>query len=344
MMIATTACVLLALGPLASQIPDGPHEDPHEDVSKTRLMGYLRALPEARSPVGDTSHVLGLIETESWLRLTLEDMGYEVHEQRIVPFEAPKGVEIEDPAWHNLWVDIKGTVSPEQMLIVGAHFDAVAGTPGADDNGSGTAGALEIARVFQGLEPERTIRIVFFNLEEIGLVGSSYHANAVIKPAIDEGELEVVGMMSLEMLGYYSDEEGSQRSPISAIPGIFEPPTRGDFVAIVGLLGDQQGFTRPLAKAMQAGSPELKLLIFDMLPTPLADMRRSDQDPFWQIKVPAVMITDTSEFRTPYYHKASDRVDTIDAERFTHAVRGVAAGVWALANPSASQEELDGED
>lgn len=343
MMIATTACVLLALGPLSSQIPDGPHEDPHKDVSRTRLMGYLRALPEARSPVGDARHVQGLIETESWLRVTLEDMGYDVHEQGLSA-KPPDAVEGWGPRYHNLWVDIEGTVSPEQMLIVGAHFDAVAGTPGADDNGSGTAGALELARVFQGLEPERTIRIVFFNLEEIGLIGSSYYVGAVIKPAIDAGELEVVGMMSLEMLGYYSDEEGSQRSPIGAIPGIFEPPTRGDFVAIVGLSGDQQSFTRPLARAMQAGSPELELLVFDMLPTPLPDMRRSDQDPFWQIKVPAVMITDTSEFRTPHYHKASDRVDTIDAERFTHAIRGVAAGVWALANPSASQEELDGED
>ena len=95
---------------------------------------------------------------------------------------------------------------------------------------------------------------------------------------------------------------------------------------------------------MQAGSPELNLLVFDILPTPLPDMRRSDQDPFWQIEVPAVMLTDTSEFRTPHYHKASDRVDTIDAERFTNAIRGVAAGVWALANPGTSQEELDGED
>ncbi len=321
-----------------------PEAKPHEEVDQTRLMGYLRALPEARAPNGDARHVRGLIETEAWLRTTLEDMGYEVHQQRIVAFQPPEGVEVKDPAWHNLWVEIEGTVSPEQMMIVGAHFDAVPGSPGADDNGSGTAGALELARVFRGLEPERTIRIVFFNLEEIGLIGSRFHANTSIKPAIDAEELEVVGMMSLEMLGYYSDEEGSQRTPIKGIPGVFKPPTKGDFVAVVGLLRDQQTFVRPLASAMQAGAPDLKLLVFDMLPEPLPDMRRSDQDPFWRIGVPAVMLTDTSEFRTPHYHKASDRVDTIDAERFTNAIRGVAAGVWALANPSASEAVQAGED
>ncbi len=325
MITTTVACLLLGLGSVDAT-PD--------QVEETRLMGYLRALPEARSPHGDARHVQGLIDTEAWLRVTLEDMGYEVHEQDIVPFEPPEGVEVEEPMWHNLYVDIVGTESPEEMLIVGAHFDAVIGSPGADDNGSGTAGALELARIYRDTKPKRTIRIVFFNLEEIGLVGSMFHANGIIKPQIEAGELKVIGMMSLEMLGYYSDEEGSQRSPLKAIPGVFEPPSRGDFLAIVGLMGDQQTFVRPLARAMQAGEPELKLLVFDLLPQPLPDMRRSDQDPFWRIGVPAVMLTDTSEFRTPHYHKASDRVETIDAERFTNAVRGVAAGVWTLANPT----------
>lgn len=312
---------------------------PAEGVSQTRLMGFLRALPERRAAAGDTDHVLGLMETERWLRVTLEDMGYEVHEQEIVPFGAPDGMEVEDPAWRNLWVDIEGSTRPAEIIIVGAHFDAVPGSPGADDNGTGTAGALELARVLRGAEPERTVRIIFFNLEELGLIGSRFHANNIVQPAIEAGELSVVGMISLEMLGYYSDEEGSQRSPIGAIPGVFEPPSRGDFVALVGLAGDQERFTRPLAAAMAAGAPELELLLFDMLPSPLPDMRRSDHDPFWRIGVPAVMLTDTSEYRTPHYHKASDRASTIDAERFTVVIRGVAAGVWALANPGLSERD-----
>lgn len=315
-----------------------PVREPHEEVSQTRLMGYLRALPEERSPMGSPRHVEGLVETERWIRVTLEDMGYEVHEQTIMPFEPPVGGEIPeaDRVWRNLWVEIEGTSRGGEMLIVGAHFDAVATSPGADDNGTGTAGALELARVLAGRKPERTIRIVLFNLEETGLIGSTMHAQASIRPRIESGELAVVGMVSLEMLGYFSDEPDSQRSPIPAIPGVYEPRTVGDFIALVGTQRDQ-AFTRPMSEGMRRGAPGLNLFVFDVLPAALPDMRRSDQAPFWDIGVPAAMLTDTSNFRTPHYHRMSDRVETIDARRFTLVVRGVAAGIWELANPSAGQ-------
>jgi len=311
---------------------------PQDMVSQARLMGHLRALPEHRAPAPTPEHIRGLMQTEAWLRITLEDMGYTVHEQRIVSFEPPEGVEVEDPTWHNFWVEIPGSTLPDEVVIVGAHFDAVPTSPGADDNGTGTSAALELARVFKGRSPARTIRVCFFNLEEIGLVGSRFHANNIVKPAVDAGEQTVVGMLSLEMLGYFSDEEGSQHSPIPAIPGVYEPPTKGDFLAIVGLSGDHQ-LTKQLADAMQVGAPDLNLFLFDMLPSPTPDMRRSDQDPFWQIGVPAVMVTDTSEFRTPNYHKMSDRVETIDVDRFTMSVRAIAAGVWGIANEDESSPD-----
>jgi len=307
---------------------------PVDEVQPSRVMGYLRALPEQRSPAPTPAHAEGLVETEHWIEVTLHDMGYEVQRQHLVVFSPPEGSRIaeEDRAWHNLWIEIPGSERPEEVIIVGAHFDAVPTTPGADDNGTGTACALELARVLRGTAPKRTIRIVFFNLEEIGLVGSRLYAEEIVRPQIESGEIRVVGMVSLEMLGYFSDEENSQKSPVPAIPGVFEPRTVGDFIALVGSSADQP-FTRPFAEGMRQGSPDLHVFVFDILPTPIPDMRRSDHAPFWDIEVPACMLTDTSNFRTPHYHRPSDRVETIDRERFIQVVRGVVAGIWALANP-----------
>ncbi len=310
---------------------------PAEAVRPSRVMGYLRALPERRSPAPTPAHVQGLVETEHWIEVTLQDMGYEVHRQHLIDLVPPEGADIpeEHRAWHNLWIEIPGSTHPDEVIIVGAHFDAVPTTPGADDNATGTACALELARVLKDLRPERTIRIVFFNLEEIGLVGSRLYAEHIIRPRIEAGQMRVIGMVSLEMLGYFSDEENSQRSPVPAIPGVFEPRTVGDFIAVVGSVSDQS-FTRPFAEGMRAGSPELEVFVFDILPTPIPDMRRSDHAPFWDLGVPACMLTDTSNFRTPHYHRPSDRVETIDRARFVQVVRGVVAGVWRLANPGAT--------
>src|SRR6185369_13008798 len=105
--------------------------------------------------------------------------------------------------------------------LLGAHFDAVPNAPGADDNGSGTAALLEIARVLHGRTVRRTIRMVFFNLEEIGLKGSVEYVR-LYKPTLDAKKESLIGMVSMEMLGFYSDEPKSQRSPIPKIEGVFD--------------------------------------------------------------------------------------------------------------------------
>lgn len=319
---------------------------PHQLVDRARLMADLAALPFPRAARGDLASRQALAQTETWLIDRLTGLG-------CVPERFPlswtlradlalRGRDpleddpLADRTWHNLIVEFpgRGPLAGE-VLILGAHFDTAVGAAGADDNGTGTAALLELARVLKDRPMHRTVRLIFFNLEEAGLKGSIEYARA-LKPRLDAGDEKLVGMVSLEMLGYFSDEPGSQRSPIPPIEGIFDPPTVGDFIA-VATTKRHFTFAGPLVREMSRAAPELKIVAPDFLPDwPLCppDLLRSDHAPFMMIGRPGVMLTDTSNFRNPHYHKPSDTIDTIDAERFALVVRAVAGAAHALATPA----------
>jgi Zn-dependent M28 family amino/carboxypeptidase len=173
---------------------------------------------------------------------------------------------------------------------------------------------------------------MFFNLEEIGLKGSAEYVKKT-KAKWASGEETIVGMVSLEMLGYFTDKPGSQRSPIPAIEGVFDPPTVGDFIAI-GTTKKHAWFARRLDEEMRRAAPGLKIVAPDFLPDlPLTppDLMRSDNGPFLWANVPAVMLTDTSNYRNPNYHRPTDTIETLDPERYTLVVRGLAGAVKAIA-------------
>ncbi len=245
--------------------------------------------------------------------------------------EAEKGPPPE--FWNNIVVDIPGRELPGEVVLIGAHFDAVARTPGADDNGSGTAALMELARVLKDHPMKRTVRLVFFNLEEIGLVGSRQYVATHTAQKSDE---HIVGMVSLEMIGYYCTEEGCQKSPIAPIKGVFEPSTKGDNLAAVTVQVHQE-FNKRFTEAFEAGSDGLKIIRFDFLPVPIPDILRSDHAPFLAQGVPAIMLTDTSNFRNPNYHKPWDTVETLDQDRYVRAVRGVVSATLGMAEEAAVQ-------
>ncbi len=335
------ATVVCAAGACAAQ---------SESVERERLMGELAALPTQRSARGTVESQRGLVETESHLERRLREMG---HEPVRFPLSwnlkseaaergtqgvdhAPWAREVDEElaarTWHNLIVDLPGRETPKEVLIVGAHFDAAPGAPGADDNGTGTAALLELARVLKDVPMKRSVRLIFFNLEEIGLKGSAEYVRKT-RAKWSGGEETIVGMVSLEMLGYFTDEPGSQRSPIPAIEGVFDPPTVGDFIAI-GTTKKHAPFAKRLEEEMRRAAPGLKTIAPDFLPDlPLAppDLMRSDNGPFMWAGLPAVMLTDTSNFRNPNYHRATDTIETIDAERFTLVVKGLAGAIQAIA-------------
>jgi len=312
---------------------------PATEIEEAGVVGHIRELPEARSVMGDGAHQAGLARAEAAIEAKLEGWGYEpVSEPLPWRGEGANGAAGE---WRNIYVDIPGETAPDEIVLVGAHFDAVADSPGADDNASGVAGALAIANALGDEPMARTVRIVFFNLEEVGLVGSFEHARRAAARMENGGE-RIVAMVNLEMIGYFTDEPDSQRSPLPKIPGVFDPPTVGDFIAIVANSASSD-LARTIDAAMNDRVPGLKTLVADFIPGEgwmVPDTRRSDHARFWDIGVPAVMITDTSNFRTPHYHRESDTLETLDTERMTKVVQGVAEAVWRLAGPP--DRERDG--
>lgn len=374
-------CLAFALTLLAQPGP------PQDSVDGTRLVQTLRSLPEKRSALGTPERRAGLVETEHLIETALKEAGYtprlEEFMWRHIPTPAPKK---RDPAddrpvdaksettpdkaarpeakeppegtagpWHNIIVDLPGTDLAGEVLLVGAHFDAVALGPGADDNGTGAAALLEIARVLRTHPMRRTVRLAFFNLEEAGYVGSLQHAKqypVVGRPRPAPGDAaapsepppipanaageKLVGMISLEMLGYYSDKPRSQRSPFPPVKGVFEPPTVADFLGLA-TTASHAPFAKQLDDAMHAAEPKLKTFAISFLPDPPLtppDLLRSDHAPFLFRGYPAVIVTDTANFRNPNYHKPTDTVDTIDAERYTLAVRALAGAIYTIAQPA----------
>jgi len=329
--------------------------EPPAAVDRERLMATLRELPTDRAALGGPGGVEGLQRTSALIVDRLTTLGYEPRLEAVrwtLPARRwPDPGDAKDGAgdvhrhrtpprpFHNVIADLPGREAPGEVLLIGAHYDAAPRAPGADDNGTGVAALLELARVLKDRPMRRTVRLAFFTLEEVGLVGSREHAAAYratkpSEPASPEpAPGRLIGMVSLEMLGYYTDEPGSQRSPIKPVEGVFVPPTVGNFLAAV-TLSQHAAFCRRLASEMEKASP-LPVFCFDVFPVPVPDMLRSDHAPFLALGVPAVMLTDTANFRNPNYHRPTDTVETIDAERFTQAVRALAGAIEAIAEPAA---------
>lgn len=209
-----------------------------------------------------------------------------------------------------------------EKIVVGAHYDAALNLPGADDNASGVAGILELARILKGVDLDQRVELVAYALEEPPYfrtpdMGSAHHAQSA-------GNVTV--MISVEMIGYFSDAAGSQSYPVDALSYFY--PDRGDFVAVVGRFSDLR-WIRRIKGLMEAGShmPVESL----SAPAALEGIDYSDHLNYWQAGYPAVMITDTSFFRNAHYHTAGDRPETLDYQRMAQVVNGLARTVVNLA-------------
>jgi len=205
-----------------------------------------------------------------------------------------------------------------EILLVGAHYDSVFGSPGANDNGTGIAALLTLAHRWSRLPNEKTLRLVAFVNEEPGYFQTGQMGSYVYAGRCRERNDQIEGMISLETIGYYSNDAGSQRYPAAGFGLIY--PRVGNFIGFVSDLSSRDflrqalGSFRRHAQIRSEGAA---------LPAFVPGIGWSDQWSFWQYGYPGIMITDTAPFRYPYYHSAEDTPDKIDYESMTRVVNGV---------------------
>lgn len=250
----------------------------------------------------------------AWVRQRLESLSLAVHSDEALS---------ENLYTSNIIADLPGTSRPDEIILVGAHFDAY--YSGADDNSTGTAALLELARVLGQHRLARTVRFVSFDLEELGLVGSSRYVNTL-------GQDTVKLALVFDCIGYYSSEPGSQQS----LPGL-PAPSRGDFLALIANDESSKAVSEANAINEELGLMKTVTLIAPRQGSgPLSGaFQLSDHDAFWLTGRKAVFFSDTAPFRNPNYHKATDTLDTLDRTQLTQAIRLAAASIayWASASP-----------
>jgi Zn-dependent M28 family amino/carboxypeptidase len=288
-----------------------------------RLQEHVRAIASAPHNV---MHPDKLEAAALYIERALASMDYEVGRQS---FRAD-GQEV-----RNLEVVIDpapSTAAEAKTLVVGAHYDSYLHAPGANDNGTGVAGVIELARLLGNLRGRSSLRIrlVLFVNEEPPYFKTELMGSLVYARRLKESGEPVLGMFSLETLGFYSDQAHSQRYPPPL--GLLYPTT-GNFVAFVGLTSSRP-FVRRAVGSFRA------LVAFPSVggtaPGIIPGIDWSDHWAFEMVGIPALMITDTAPFRYPHYHSAADTPDKVDYDKLARVVSGLERVIteWALAQPA----------
>jgi Zn-dependent M28 family amino/carboxypeptidase len=252
-----------------------------------------------------------------YIRESLEDAGYAVTVQ---PFNS-RGITV-----NNIEAVLPGDGAADEIIVVGAHYDSVAGSPGANDNASGVAALLELARMLAGTTLPRTVRFVAFANEEAPFFyGNEMGSNLYAARAQAEGE-GIEAMLSLETIGYFDDQPGSQRYPF---PFSYFYPDTGNFIGFVGNLSSRSLVRRAVA-AFRRSTPFPSEGV--AAPSGIEGIHWSDHWSFWQAGYPAIMVTDTAPFRYPHYHEATDTPEQLDYAALARVTGGLAEVVRVLAS------------
>lgn len=258
---------------------------------------------------------------EDSLRSSLYDVvpqAYEVDIDHPLLTPAQRGV-------HNLEVEVGGRGRADEIVVIGAHYDSIPGCPAANDNGSGVAAMLEIARLLADRTFERTLRFVAFVNEEPPFFQTSRMGSMVYAQRCRQRREKVVAMISLETIGYYSDEPASQHYPF---PFSLFYPSVGNFIGFIGNLASRRLVRRVVSSFREHTSFPCEGAA---VPGWITGIGWSDHWAFWKAGYPALMATDTALFRYPWYHTPQDTVDKIDFERMALVVAGLANVVEDLA-------------
>ncbi|MBI4097633.1 MAG: M28 family peptidase [Candidatus Levybacteria bacterium] len=319
---------------------------------KGRLKEHVEMLAHTIGPRSYEEHPESLERAATFLEETWQNQGYEVRRQTyhygayknwFTYVKAGKGV--------NLEVTIRGREKPEEIVLVGAHHDSAGNAPGADDNASGDAALVEISREMRYAMPAKTVRFVAFSHEEPPYGGTRAMGSTRYAVEARKRGDNIISMMALDAIGYYSDQPGSQKQVVVSIPNqpdtqpqeITSFPDIGNFLAFVGHGGSRQlvedaasVFRRNAAFPTEVVvAPVDGLYKFGeiaVLPEPYEKVGWSDHASFWgQGYNNAIMVTDTGPLRNPHYHKNTEIVDSLDFNGLTLVTAGLTDVVRYLA-------------
>jgi Zn-dependent M28 family amino/carboxypeptidase len=292
-----------------------PPTTPAQTASAARLradVAFIAAEPH------NVAHPAALERVALYLEGQLHALGYQVRPQ---VFQAG-GQQV-----RNIEAVIEPAAATAETLVVGAHYDSYGNAPGANDNGSGAAAVLELARQLADLRGRAALRIrlVLFVNEEPPFFKTDAMGSLVYARRLAGSGEPVTGMLSLETLGYYSDAPGSQHYPF---PLDLRYPDKGNFVAFAGTLS-ARGFVRRTIGAYRENArfPSEG----GAAPAVLQGIDWSDHWSFGEVGIPALMVTDTAAFRYPHYHSAADTPDKVDYARLARVIDGLARMIrgWA---------------
>ena len=291
-----------------------PIRDDLPTVDPLKLEAHVRTLAEKIFP-RDAGHPQNLDRAAAYVRQSLEQARGSVTEQ---PFE------VNGTTYRN----VIARFGPDTMerIVVGAHYDTAGQQPGSDDNASGVAGLLELANLLGNATLETRVDLVAYTLEEPPFFRTEQMGSAVHARSLKQQNVHVRAMISLEMIGYFSDAPGSQRFPSFLVEPFY--PSRGNFIALVGKLG-QGGVVRRVKRAMRAASA---LPVYSInAPVFIPGVDFSDHLNYWDAGYDAVMVTDTAFYRNTRYHTNEDTPGTLDYHRMAMVVQGAYAAVLAMA-------------
>lgn len=292
----------------------GRHAPSAVSADPAALRRHVAALSETFHPRSfyDTNN---LARTAAYIEANFREAGLSVTSQTYTAIKTP---------CRNVAAVIPGR--EERRVVVGAHYDAFPGAPGADDNASGLAGLLELARLLHGARPLYTVELVAYCTEEPPCfatehMGSGLHARQLVQRGTP-----VEAMIALEMIGFFSDEPGSQSYPVPMLRLFY--PDAGDFIGIVGNWG-QRRLVRAVKRGMKGATA---LPVYSLVaPASVPGVALSDHLSYWEQGFPAVMVTDTAFCRNLQYHQPGDTADRLDYKRMAQVVVGVSEAVRLLA-------------
>jgi Zn-dependent M28 family amino/carboxypeptidase len=314
--LALVACVILilvlplglmTLMPGRSYRGALPPLSPEESETAANLKQHVAYLV---GTIGERNVIAyqALENTRQYIEDFLRGAGYKVTSQEYV---------VQMRKVKNLIVDIPGATRSNEIVIIGAHYDTVDDCPGADDNSSGVAALLELARLLKSSHPARTVRLVAFVNEEPPWFQTDDMGSLVYAQQARRRNENIVAAVSLETIGMYSDAEDSQKYPAGF--GLLYP-SKGDFISFIGNIS-----SRPLVREAIGTFRETTRFPSEgaAVPAAIPGVGWSDHWSFWNQGYAAIMVTDTAPFRNPNYHRPSDTPETLDYERMARVVRGL---------------------